>query len=192
MAHRTVGAGQSIALTGTATTSTAFKVQSNVLRIVASGADAYVAIGTDPVATTTDFIVPSSEPESLAMLKMSQRVVSITKGATTTLAAPEGTQMPFNIGDRVTLDYEGNTINDSNYTTLINDTKVVGKSRSAGVGGDFSEKVTVEANTAGVSTAFTPTGHATLFMSNKVSVISPNPTAASVVYIQQVQTTGSA
>ena len=192
MAYRTVGAGQSIALTGTATTSTAFKVQSNVLRIVASGADAYVAIGTDPVATTTDFIVTSSEPESLAMLKMSQRVVSITKGATTTLAAPEGTQMPFNIGDRVTLDYEGNTINDSNYTTLISDTKVVGKSRSAGVGGDFSEKVTVEANTAGVSTAFTPTGHATLFMSNKVSVISPNPTAASVVYIQQVQTTGSA
>ena len=192
MAYRTVGAGQSIALTGTATTSTAFKVQSNVLRIVASGADAYVAIGTDPVATTTDFIVTSSEPESLAMLKMSQRVVSITKGATTTLAAPEGTQMPFNIGDRVTLDYEGNTINDSNYTTLINDTKVVGKSRSAGVGGDFSEKVTVEANTSGVSTAFTPTGNATLFMSNKVSVISPNPTAASVVYIQQVQTTGSA
>ena len=192
MAYRTVGAGQSIALTGTATTSTAFKVQSNVLRIVASGADAYVAIGTDPVATTTDFIVPSSEPESLAMLKMSQRVVSITKGTTTVLAAPEGTQMPFNIGDRVTLDYEGNTINDSNYTTLISDTKVVGKSRSAGVGGDFSEKVTVEANTAGVSTAFTPTGHATLFMSNKVSVISPNPTAASVVYIQQVQTTGSA
>jgi len=192
MAYRTVGAGQSIALTGTATTSTAFKVQSNVLRIVASGADAYVAIGTDPVATTTDFIVSSSEPESLAMLKMSQRVVGITKGTTTVLAAPEGTTMPFNIGDRVTLDYEGNTINDSNYTTLISDTKVVGKSRSAGVGGDFSEKVTVEANTAGVSTAFTSTGHATLFMSNKVSVISPNPTAAAVVYIQQVQTTGSA
>ena len=192
MAYRTVGAGQSIALTGTATTSTAFKVQSNVLRIVASGADAYVAIGTDPVATTTDFLVSSGEPESLAMLKQSQRVVSITKGSTTVLAAPEGTQMPFNLGDRVTLDYEGDSTNDSNYTTLINDTKVVGKSRSAGVGGDFSEKVTVEANTSGVSTAFTPTGNATLFMSNKVSVISPNPTAASVVYIQQVQTTGSA
>ena len=191
MAYRTVGAGQSIALTGTATTSTAFKVQSNVLRIVASGADAYVAIGTDPVATTTDFIVPSSEPESLAMLKMSQRVVSITKGATTTLAAPEGTQMPFNLGDRVTLDAPAAKI-DSNWLTLINDTKVVGKSRSAGVGGDFLEKITVEANTAGIATAFSPTTHATLFMSNKVSVISPNPTAAAVAYIQQVQTTGSA
>ena len=192
MAYRTVGAGQSIALTGTATTSTAFKVQSNVLRIVASGAHAYVAIGTDPVATTTDFLVSSSEPESLAMLKQSQRVVGITTGTTTVLSAPEGTQMPFNLGDRVTLDFEGDATNDSNYTTLINDTKVVGKSRSAGVGGDFSEKVTVEANTSGVSTAFTPTGNATLFMSNKVSVISPNPTAAAVVYIQQVQTTGSA
>ena len=192
MAHRTVGAGQSIALTGTATTSTAFKVQSNVLRIVATGGNAYVAIGTDPVATTSDYIVTTQGPESLAMLKQSQRVVGITKGTTTVLQAPEGTTMPFNIGDRVTLDFEGNTKNDSNWTTLINDTKVVGKSRSAGVGGDFSEKITVEANTAGVSTAFTPTGNATLFMSNKVSVISPNPTAAAVVYIQQVQITGSA
>ena len=191
MAYRTVGAGQSIALTGTATTSTAFKVQSNVLRIVASGADAYVAIGTDPVATTTDFIVTSDEHESLAMLKMSQRVVSITKGATTTLAAPEGTQMPFNLGDRVTLDAPAALI-DSNWLTLINDTKVVGKSRTAGVGGDFLEKITVEANTAHITTAFSPQTHATLFMSNKVSVISPNPTAAAVAYIQQVQTTGSA
>ena len=192
MAHRTVGVGQTIRLSGTATTSTAFKVQSNVLRIVASGANAYVAIGTDPVATATDYLVTSSQPETLAMLKMSQRVVSITKGSTTVLAAPEGTQMPFNLGDRVTLDYEGDSTNDSNYTTLINDTKVVGKSRSAGVGGDFEEKITVEANTSGVSTAFTPTGNATLFLSNKVSVISPNSDANSVVQIQQVQTTGSA
>ena len=192
MAHRTVGIGTSIALTGTATTSPAFKVQSNVLRIVATGGNAYVAIGTDPVATAADYIVTTGQPETLAMLRQSQRVVGITTGTTTVLSAPEGTQMPFNIGDRVTLDFEGNTINDANYTTLISDTKVVGKSRSAGIGGDFSEKVTVEANTAGVSTAFTPTGHATLFMSNKVSVISPNPTAAAVAYIQQVQTTGSA
>ena len=195
MAHRTVGAGQSIALTGTATTSTAFKVQSNVLRIVASGANAYVAIGTDPVATATDYLVTSSQPETLAMLKMSQRVVSITKGSTTVLAAPEGTQMPFNLGDRVTLVVGDTSKIDTNYLTGDNpivDTKVVGKSRSAGVGGDFEEKITVEANTAGVSTAFTPTGNATLFMSNKVSVISPNSDASSVVQIQQVQTTGSA
>ena len=195
MAHRTVGVGQTIRLSGTATTSTAFKVQSNVLRIVASGANAYVAIGTDPVAKATDYLVTSSQPETLAMLKMSQRVVSITKGSTTVLAAPEGTQMPFNLGDRVTLVVGDTSKIDTNYLTGDNpivDTKVVGKSRTAGVGGDFLEKITVEANTSGVSTAFSPTTHATLFMSNKVSVISPNSNANSVVQIQQVQTTGSA
>ena len=191
MAHRTVGAGQSIALTGTATTSTAFKVQSNVIRIVATGADAYVAIGTDPVATASDYMVSSAQPETLAMLRMSQRVSGITTGATTVISCPEGTQMPFQLGDRVTLDAPAALI-DSNWLTLINDTKVVGKSRTAGVGGDFLEKITVEANTAHITTAFSPQTHATLFMSNKVSVISPNPTAAAVAYIQQVQTTGSA
>ena len=79
-------------------------------------------------ATTTDFIVTSDEPESLAMLKMSQRVVGITKilmVVTTVDSFPEGTQMPFNLGDQVVLDqYEGDSTNDSNYTTLINDTKV--------------------------------------------------------------------
>ena len=192
MAHRTVGAGQSIALTGTATTSSAFKVQSNVLRIVATGANAFVAIGTDPVATPSDYVVTPQDACTLAMLKQSQRVVSITKGTTTVLEAPEGTQMPFNLGDRVTLEVENSSLIDANWLTLISDTKVVGKSRSAGVGDDFSEKITVEANTAGISTAFSSQTHATLYHSNKVSVISPNPTAASVVYIQQVQTTGSA
>ena len=188
MAHRTVGVGQTIRLSGTATTSTAFKVQSNVIRIVATGADAYVAIGTDPVATASDYMVSSAQPETLAMLRMSQRVSGITTGATTVISCPEGTQMPFQIGDRVSID----GANFAHYNVLLSNVQVIGKSRSAGVGGDFSEKVTVEANTSGVSTAFTPTGNATLFMSNKVSVISPNPTAASVVYIQQVQTTGSA
>ena len=127
MAHRTVGIGTSIALTGTATTSNAFKVQSNVLRIVATGGNAYVAIGTDPVATAADYLVTSNQPETLAMLKQSQRVVGITTGTTTVLEAPEGTQMPFNLGDRVTLDAPAALI-DSNWLTLINDTKVVGKS----------------------------------------------------------------
>ena len=188
MAHRTVGAGQSIALTGAATTSTAFKVQSNVIRIVATGADAYVAIGTDPVATASDYMVSSAQPETLAMLRMSQRVSGITTGATTVISCPEGTQMPFQLGDRVSID----GANFAHYNVLLSNVQVIGKSRSAGVGGDFAEKITVKADTSGITTAFDAGCHATLFMSNRVSVISPNPTAAAVVYIQQVQTTGSA
>jgi len=191
MTLRPVGAGASVIIAGTATTSSAFRVRTNALRVVAKGKGCHVAIGTDPVATTANFYVAAGEPETLAMTKASQVVASVTKGTTTVITAPEGTQMPFNLGDRVTLDAPAAKI-DSNWLTLINDTKVVGKSRSAGVGGDFLEKITVEANTAGIATAFSPTTHATLFMSNKVSVISPNPTAAAVAYIQQVQTTGSA
>ena len=103
MAHRAVGAGQSIALAGTAATSSAFKVQSSVVRVVAKGAPAFVAIGTNPVATTSDYYVPAGGTATLGITKASQRVVDIIVGAATTLVCPEGTQMPFVVGDRVTI-----------------------------------------------------------------------------------------
>ena len=193
--HNPVGDNYQKALTNSSTqVADPIPQQTDTLRVVNhSGNGIHVAIGNTPTASSSNYFMDKHTEAFLSLGPvLSQRVVSITKGSTTVLAAPEGTQMPFNLGDRVTLDYEGDSTNDSNYTTLINDTKVVGKSRSAGVGGDFEEKITVEANTAGVSTAFTPTGNATLFMSNKVSVISPNSDANSVVQIQQVQTTGSA
>ena len=61
MTHIPVGIGSSIVIsTGVATTSTAFSVQSTVLRVVAVGGAAHVAIGTEPSATTTDYYVSSS------------------------------------------------------------------------------------------------------------------------------------
>ena len=44
MAHRPVGAGQSFATAAVASTSSAFNVQSSVLRLVATDAPAFVAI----------------------------------------------------------------------------------------------------------------------------------------------------
>ena len=91
-------------------------------------------------------------------------------------------------GDHSTGGYSASSHNhDSSYAAVNADTN----GTAGGLSGTPSISV-ADLNTSGVSTAFTPTGNATLFMSNKVSVISPNPTAASVVYIQQVQTTGSA
>ena len=51
MAHRTVGAGQSIATSGTSTKSSAISVKSSVLRLTARDEDVHVAIGTEPTAT---------------------------------------------------------------------------------------------------------------------------------------------
>ena len=57
--HKPVGLGSSIAVTsGTATTSSALSVQTKALRVVAT-APAFIAIGTNPTASTTDYYVPS-------------------------------------------------------------------------------------------------------------------------------------
>ena len=104
MTVRTVGIGSSVPLNATAKLSNAFNVQSTVMRIVAKGASAHVAITTGPLATNTDFFILGGEEEQIALTKGSQVVVGITTGTTTILEAPEGTQMPFIIGDYVTLD----------------------------------------------------------------------------------------
>ena len=188
MAHRPVGTGvtATFAAAGTAKTTAAFQVHSNSVRIVPVGTAVNVAIGTDPVATTSDYYIPSGGSAVLGITKASQAVESITKGSTTTITCPEGTQMPFSVGNRVTL----TDANDSNWTTLINDTKVLTVDSTTNTSGYFRTRLTVEANTSGISTAFSLTG-ASLVSSLKVSAI-PNGAAAGSIWVQQVQVSGDA
>ena len=188
MAHRAVGAGQSIALAGTAATSSAFKVQSSVVRVVAKGAPAFVAIGTEPVATTSDYYVPAGGTATLGITKASQRVVGITTGTTTIIECPEGTQMPFNVGDRVTIQDSS----DSNYDTKISNAQVTTVYATSGRDGYFQTRIKVSADTSGISTAFDPGCHASLYRSNSVSALTPDGATGGVLYVQQVQTTGDA
>ena len=192
MTVRTVGIGSSVPLNATAKLSNAFNVQSTVMRIVAKGASAHVAITTGPLATNTDFFILSGEEEQIALTKGSQVVVGITTGTTTILEAPEGTQMPFIVGDYVTLD----TANDANYTTLINHVKVTDVKNtipSIDGGGYTRSRVTVDANTAGIITAYTSNSGGSLMTSKKISAkIADGETASSTacLYFQQVQKTG--
>ena len=94
--------------------------------------------------------------------------------------------MPFSVGNRVTL----TDANDSNWTTLINDTKVLTVDSTTNTSGYFRTRLTVEANTSGISTAFSLTG-ASLVSSLKVSAI-PNGAAAGSIWVQQVQVSGDA
>jgi hypothetical protein len=104
MTHRPVGVGASFNFSaGTATTSTAFSVQSNTIRVVAVGAAAHIAVGGTPSATTADYFVPSGGTVTLALTKASNRIVGVTTGTSTVLTCPEGTQLPFGVGDYVTL-----------------------------------------------------------------------------------------
>ena len=85
MAHRTVGAGQSITTSGSAAKSDAIAVKSSVLRITARDEDAHVAIGTEPTATVTDYIIPAGTSETLGVTKASQRVRTIESSGTKTI-----------------------------------------------------------------------------------------------------------
>jgi len=180
MAHRPIGTGSSIAISGTATSTSAFVVQSDTVRIIATGANAFVKIHGDDDATNADFVVTTGQPEELAVTKASQRVIGITTGTSTVLTCPEGTQMPFVVGDRVTL----SAANLADYTTAISHSKVTAVNTTSGRDGNFQTSVTVDANTSGILTAFSHTD-STLRKSVKVSALTEG--TAGVLYVQQVQ-----
>lgn len=181
MAHRPVGAGSSFNFTaGTASTSSAFSVQSSVLRVVAVGGAAHIAVGGTPSATNADYYVPSGEAATLALTKAKNRVVGVTTGATTIVSVPEGTQVPFGIGDYVTL--IGSTYH--NFTHQ----EVLSVDTSAGFDGYFQTRMTVNYDSSGIVTAFSASD-ASVTTSNKVSAYG---VGAGTLYYQQVQLSGQA
>ena len=181
MAHRPVGAGSSVAFTsGTATTSASFSVQSSVIRLVAVGGSAHVAVGATPSATRSDYYISAGAVETLALTKASNRVAGVTTGATTIINAPEGTQIPFGVGDYVTL--TGSTYHD------FTNQKVLSIDTSSGVNGYFQIRMIVDYDSSGILTTFNDPD-ATIITSNKVSVFG---VGAGTLYYQQVQTSGIA
>lgn len=183
MAHRPVGVCSSFSFSnGTATSSSAFSVQSDVLRIVAVGASAQVAIGTNPSATATDYFVPANESVTLAMTKASNRVVGVTTGATTVVTVPEGTQVPFSVGDYVTLTASGQS-----YYNFIH-APIISIDTTTGVSGAHQTRMVVNYNSSGIVTAFNPTD-AEVRISQKISAYG---LGSGTLYFQQVQITGQA
>jgi hypothetical protein len=183
MAHRPVGAGSSFTFTaGAATTSSAFSVQSSVLRVVAVGGAAHVAIGGNPTATNTDYYVASGDTVTLGLTKASNRVVGVTTGTTTIVTVPEGTQVPFAVGDYVTLTATGQSY--YNFTHQ----QVLSIDNTAGVDGYFQTRMTVNYNSSGIVTAFSA-ADASVVVSNKISAYG---VGSGTLYFQQVQITGQA
>ena len=181
MAHKPVGPGSSFAFTaGAASTSSAFSVQSNVLRVVAVGGAAHVLVDGNPSASNSDYYVPSGDTATLAITRASNRVVGVTTGSTTTITVPEGTQVPFGVGDYVTL--SGSTYH--NFTHA----EVLSVDTSSGVQGYHQTRMTVAYNSSGIATAF-GASDASVTNSNKVSAYG---VGAGTLYYQQVQISGNA
>ena len=183
MAHRPVGAGSSFTFTtGTASTSSSFSVQSSVLRVVAVGAAAHISVGGNPSATSADYYVPSGGTATLALTKASNRVVGVTTGATTIVTVPEGTQVPFGVGDYVSLTASGQSYYDFTHQ------EVLSVDTSIGVDGYFQTRMTVNYDTSGIATAFS-SSDANVINSNKVSAFG---VGSGILYHQQVQISGDA
>jgi hypothetical protein len=183
MAHIPVGAGSSFNFSaGTASTSSTFTVQSNVLRVVATTNPAFISVGATPSATSADYYVPINTPVTIALTKASNRVVGVTTGTTTTIDVPEGTQVPFGVGDYVTL-----VANDQSYYNFSHQ-RVISVDTSSNVGGYYQTRMTVAYNSSGIITAFAAAG-ASVTISNKISAYG---VGAGTLYYQQVQLTGQA
>ena len=197
MAHSPiVGTGISFAAVAAGTVSTSFAIKSPYLRITPRSAGAHVAFSQTAATVTTDeggYYIPSGTSETLAMSRYSQKVVGITIGATTVLTCPEGQQMPFNVGNLVKLvcpitSSNGDIVNQYNFTA-----QVTAIDNSQGPDGDFQTKVTVDAVTTGVSTAWTASnGRADTVLYSAGRLIAKTDGASTDVNIIQVQTAGDA
>ena len=198
MAHSPiVGTGISFTAVAAGTVSTSFAIKSPYLRITPRSAGVHVAFSQTAATVTTDeggYYIPSGTSETLAMSRYSQKVVGITIGATTVLTCPEGQTMPFNVGNLVQLvcpitSSNGDIVNQYNFTaqvTAIDNT-------ASTYDGTFQTKVTVDAVTTGVSTAWTASnGRADTVLYSAGRLIAKSDGASTDVNIIQVQTAGDA
>ena len=181
MAHRPIGAGISLTTGAASAMTTSFTAQTNVVRVVAVSAGAFVAIGTNPTATTTDYYVPAGGTATLAITKASKRVVGVTTGTTTIIDCPEGTQAPFGVGDFVTL-------SGSQYHNFTH-AEVLSVNTTSGVNGYFQKRFTVNYNSSGILTSFN-SPDATVAMSYRLAARTEG--GAGTLYAQQVQISGQA
>ena len=195
MALKPVGSGVSFAISGTAAASAFISHQSEYLRVYSPDKDAHVAVGTNPTAGTGDLVVAggASGAEVISIGRpSSQRVAGLTTGTTTIIDFPEGTGSPFEEGDIVSL-----TINSTAhhavgtlanaYVGIVTDVGVLSVDRTAGFSGFHNTRITLNANTSGIKTAFN-FQYAELRDQFKVSAEAIGGTG--MFYAQQIQTAG--
>ena len=178
MAHKPVGDGIVLSTSTGSAATTAQAHKTETLRVVTVGADAFVAIGVNPTATNTNYYVPSGGTATISLgPPQSNRVVAIsTSGTSTIIDFPEGTGSPFGVGDAVTLTAPGQT--NFNFTHKL----VTAINSSSGPSGYFSERITIDHDSASVTDTFDSSLHAELRGSLKFHV-----SGFGTAYVQQVQ-----
>ena len=205
MAHNpVVGTGKSIATALASAASTSFAIESQYVRLtpVTEGANVVVSQTVNkPSAAATDYYIPAGTSATLSMQRYSCKIVGITTAASTSaattaftqLTCPEGQQVPFSIGNYVTL----KNCNVAGFNTITH-ARVTNVATSAGLDGSFQTKLTVDADTYSSGTFDEDTdvpggkgfNDTTLYSSARIAARTDE--GAGGLHIIQVQTTGAA
>ena len=200
MAHSPiVGTGISMTTALASGMSTSFAIKTPYVRLTAIGEGAHVAFSQTSRTVTADtgsYYIPAGTSETLSMSRYSQKIVGITSTVndSTILTCPEGQTMPFNVGNVVQLvcpitSSNGDLVNQYNFIGIV--TAIDNTAMQAY--GTFQTKVTVDASTVGVSTAFTESnGRADTVLYSAGRIAARSDGGAGAINIIQVQTAGDA
>ena len=196
MAHRVVvGTGMSVATALASAASTSFVIESQYVRLTPTTEGAHISISqtsVSPTATSADYYIPAGETETLSMQRYSCPVVGVTTSDTATIIdCPEGMQVPFSVGNYVSLRTGIATMPEFKFDHA----RVTNVNTSNGVNGYHQTRLTCDGNTGGIMTSFSADGGfnvpgATLYSSARIA--SRSDGGAGGLHIIQVQTTGEA
>ena len=194
MTLRTVGAGTSITTSATSAQSAPISGKSTAIRVVATGQNTHVAIGTDPTAAVTDFVVPKDSAATLGFTNTSAKVAAISTSTTYTIIDfPQGTSSPFAVGDYVSLDLaDGSSQTSYNFThKRVYAVYDRGNTADAYAGENyFGSRIIIE-NDYGVNNN-TPLIDNNTSLRASFKVAARTDTGSGKLYIQQVQISGDA
>ena len=196
MAHRVVvGTGMSVTTALASVASTSFVIESQYVRLTPTTEGAHISISqtsVSPTATSSDYYIPAGETETLSMQRYSCPVVGVTTSDTATIIdCPEGMQVPFSVGNYVSLRTGIATMPEF----MFDHARVTDVNTSNGVNGYHQTRLTCDGNTGGIMTSFSADGGfnvpgATLYSSARIAARSDG--GAGGLHIIQVQTTGEA
>ena len=196
MAHRVVvGTGMSVATALASAASTSFVIESQYVRLTPTTEGAHISISqtsVSPTATSSDYYIPAGETETLSMQRYSCPVVGVTTSDTATIIdCPEGMQVPFSVGNYVSLRTGIATMPEF----MFDHARVTDVNTSNGVNGYHQTRLTCDGNTGGIMTSFSADGGfnvpgATFYSSARIAARSDG--GAGGLHIIQVQTTGEA
>jgi hypothetical protein len=152
MATKIVQTVNRISPTNSSVSSNPISLKSGYIRVSAANTGAYVAIGTDPVATINSFHLTTYGSEVIKERIARQQIAGISTGSTTTVSLFENAGNPFKVGDYVTIE-GSNVILEHKHVTSIT---------------DFT--ITIDHDSSAVSNV--TTAYSTLSRSVKVAAIS--------------------